>query len=207
MNSNVCVLTRQASYEGAGLRQFNRNICVFTSTRLAIDQQQSLVAWDCHLDFMTLTITQWSWGAGNDDITCRYQNKLKTHNWSILKPNTQNKLILHTTTGWASSTHISPFISARMIIGQSDGERDSVLVNKCKQHSNPRSWTQGEPDTQVLWFWRRTGRERTAGHKLCRQTKTQTADWSVVSDAKQIKHWLSAAGRSNNTHHNTHAHK
>lgn len=47
-----------------------------------------------------------------------------------------------------------------MIVGQSDGERDSVLVNKCKQHSDGRSWTQGQLDAQVVWLWSDDDRRR-----------------------------------------------
>lgn len=50
-------------------------------------------------------------------------------------------------------THISPFISAGMIVGKSNGERDSVLVNECKQHSDRGRGTQVQLDAQVLWFW------------------------------------------------------
>lgn len=90
-------LTREASYEGAGLSQeSSRNFSIFTSSRLAIDQQHCLVARDHHLDFMTLTVTQWSRRAGNDGIACRYQNKLRTNKRSVFKSNIQYKFISHT---------------------------------------------------------------------------------------------------------------
>lgn len=75
----VCLLTRKASYEGGGLwQEVCRNFCVFTSSELVVDQQQRLVAWDRHLDFVTPTVTEGSRSAGNDDITYRYQNELRT---------------------------------------------------------------------------------------------------------------------------------
>lgn len=151
---SVYVLTREASYECSRLwQEASGNFSIFTSSRMAVDQQKGLVTRDCHLDFMTHTITEGCRRAGNDGITYRHQNKLKTHRKSVCISNIQ-KVVLNTCTVRDAFTHISPLIGYRVIISQSDGERHSVLVNQCKKHPNSSGWIQGQADAQVLWFWR-----------------------------------------------------
>lgn len=60
----------------------------------------------------------------------------------------------HARTDWDSRAHIPPFVSAWVIVSQSNGERDSVLVDQGEKNSHGRCWTEGQLDTQVLWFWR-----------------------------------------------------
>lgn len=80
----MSVLTWKASYIRGGLwEDLSRNFCVFTSSKLAIDQQKDLVAWDGHLDLVALTITKRRRRAGSNNITHRNQKSLKTTRRSV----------------------------------------------------------------------------------------------------------------------------
>lgn len=99
-------------------------------------------------------------------------------NWRHRKKSvySSNERILQTHTGL--NTHISPFIGAGMIVSQGDGERDSVLVNECKQHSDRRRWTQGQLDAQVLRFYSDENRKReNSGSWTLSTNKDKTNCW------------------------------
>ena len=75
----IWVVTWEASYKSAG-RQLKVDgfLVDFAASRLAVHKQQRLVACDCDLDLMTLSVTQQARSAGNDGITHRHQHKLET---------------------------------------------------------------------------------------------------------------------------------
>lgn len=179
----MLVLTREASYEGAGLwQEVSGNICIFTSSRLAVDQQQGLVAWDCHLDFMALTVTQWGRRTGDDDISYRHQNKLKTQNESVERSDSH-------------FTSIQRFRYSHLAIHQC---RDDSRLEQWRAELCPgervqtalqsQTWdagSAGRSGSVILKWWEQEVKEQQVMNFIHKQTK-QNVDIRAGDDGSQV---------------------
>lgn len=77
-------------------------------------------------------------------VTRTYWRRGKNGGVSVTDENTRARA------GGRVRAHVSPFVGARVVVGQGDGEGDSVLVHQREQDPQGRRRTEAQLDTQVL---------------------------------------------------------